>query len=97
MLALKRDQAYDAEHRMHRVLQAEPATEAAVKTAPIPPSLPTARNLAVDAYRGLVMLLMMGEVLQFYKVSHTSATAFSGRFLPGTRPTRSGPVAPCTT
>ena len=23
------------------------------------------RNIAVDAYRGLVMLLMMGEVLQF--------------------------------
>jgi len=54
---------------MHDVLQAEPATVAAVETAPIPPSLPTARNLAVDAYRGLVMLLMMGEVLQFYRVS----------------------------
>ena len=26
------------------------------------------RNVAVDAYRGLVMLLMMGEVLNFYKV-----------------------------
>ncbi len=54
---------------MHDLLQAEPATAAAVKTATIPPSLPTARNLAVDAYRGLVMLLMMGEVLQFSKVS----------------------------
>jgi heparan-alpha-glucosaminide N-acetyltransferase len=54
---------------MHRVLQAEPAPEAAIKTAPIPPSLPPARNLAVDAYRGLVMLLMMGEVLQFSRVS----------------------------
>src|SRR3984957_8854040 len=54
---------------MHRVLQAEPATEAAVETGSIPPSLPVTRNLAVDAYRGLVMLLMMGEVLQFYKVS----------------------------
>lgn len=28
------------------------------------------RNIAVDAYRGLVMLLMMGEVLQFARVSH---------------------------
>ncbi len=28
-----------------------------------------ARNLAVDAYRGLVMLLMMGEVLQFAEVA----------------------------
>ena len=27
------------------------------------------RNIAVDAYRGLVMLLMMGEVLSFWKVS----------------------------
>lgn len=27
------------------------------------------RNMAVDAYRGLVMLLMMGEVLQFYHAS----------------------------
>jgi len=27
------------------------------------------RNIAVDAYRGLVMLLMMGEVLQFARVS----------------------------
>jgi heparan-alpha-glucosaminide N-acetyltransferase len=54
---------------MRDVLQAEPATVAAVETTAIPPSLPTARNLAVDAYRGLVMLLMMGEVLQFYRVS----------------------------
>ncbi len=33
--------------------------------AAIPP-----RNIAVDAYRGLVMLLMMGEVMQFAAVSH---------------------------
>ncbi|MGB8258914.1 MAG: DUF5009 domain-containing protein [Terracidiphilus sp.] len=30
---------------------------------------PPARNMAVDAYRGLVMLLMMGEVMQFAKVA----------------------------
>ncbi len=30
---------------------------------------PTTRNLAVDAYRGLVMLLMMGEVLGFAHVA----------------------------
>jgi len=29
---------------------------------------PVARNIAVDAYRGFVMLLMMGEVLSFAKV-----------------------------
>lgn len=28
------------------------------------------RNMAVDAYRGLVMLLMMGEVLSFAKIAH---------------------------
>src|SRR5258708_38342563 len=28
------------------------------------------RNVAVDAYRGLVMLLMMGEVMQWAAVSH---------------------------
>lgn len=32
------------------------------------------RNIAVDAYRGLVMLLMMGEIMQFAKV----AQAFPG-------------------
>ncbi len=30
-----------------------------------------ARNVAIDAYRGLVMLLMMGEVLQFAHVAHS--------------------------
>ena len=30
---------------------------------------PPPRNVAVDAYRGLVMLLMMGEVLSFYRVA----------------------------
>ena len=34
--------------------------------APAPP-----RNVAVDAYRGLVMLLMMGEVLKFATVAHS--------------------------
>jgi heparan-alpha-glucosaminide N-acetyltransferase len=32
---------------------------------------PVARNVAVDAYRGLVMLLMMGEVLQFAHVAQS--------------------------
>ena len=30
---------------------------------------PPVRNVAVDAYRGLVMLLMMGEVMQFWRVA----------------------------
>ena len=36
---------------------------AQAKAAPAPP-----RNMAVDAYRGLVMLLMMGEVMNFHAV-----------------------------
>jgi heparan-alpha-glucosaminide N-acetyltransferase len=39
-----------------------PATRPAAVSSP-------PRNVAVDAYRGLVMLLMMGEVLSFYKVA----------------------------
>ena len=35
------------------------------------------RNIAVDAYRGFVMLLMMGEVLQFPRV----AASFPGNFV----------------
>lgn len=33
------------------------------------PAIATPRNVAVDAYRGFVMLLMMGEVLQLAKVA----------------------------
>src|SRR5271156_4963992 len=59
---------------MSEVLQAEQPPAAGVETITTPPVRPstdvaTARNLAVDAYRGLVMLLMMGEVLQFSRVS----------------------------
>ena len=34
------------------------------------PAAAVARNVAVDAYRGLVMLLMMGEVLRFSEVAN---------------------------
>jgi heparan-alpha-glucosaminide N-acetyltransferase len=54
---------------MGELLQVEEAAPAGVETTTVRPSVPTARNLAVDAYRGLVMLLMMGEVLQFSRVS----------------------------
>src|ERR1700731_1189409 len=57
---------------MSEVLEAGATTAVAVgtgETTTVRPTLPTVRNLAVDAYRGLVMLLMMGEVLQFAKVS----------------------------
>jgi heparan-alpha-glucosaminide N-acetyltransferase len=35
-----------------------------------PVAAPAARNLAVDTYRGFVMLLMMAEVLQLSRVAH---------------------------
>jgi predicted acyltransferase len=60
---------------MHQVLHAQEATvaseETVVTTTKIRPpgNAALVRNLAVDAYRGLVMLLMMGEVLQFSRVS----------------------------
>ncbi|HXJ91351.1 MAG TPA: DUF5009 domain-containing protein [Terriglobia bacterium] len=48
------------------------AAEAKPKYAPQPI---TQRNVAVDAYRGLVMLLMMAEVLRFAMVSHAFPTS----------------------
>src|ERR1700721_4213205 len=57
---------------MSEVLEAGATTAVKIETlatTTVRPDLPTARNLAVDAYRGLVMLLMMGEVLSFSKVS----------------------------
>jgi heparan-alpha-glucosaminide N-acetyltransferase len=44
--------------------------------APVAPQSP-ARNLAVDAYRGLVMVLMMAEVLRLAEVAH----AYPGNWL----------------
>lgn len=42
----------------------------------VPVRAPAARNVAVDAYRGLVMLLMMAEVLRLAEVAH----AFPGNW-----------------
>jgi predicted acyltransferase len=45
-----------------------PATALAPEVSPSPAAttaVPVLRNVAVDAYRGLVMLLMMGEVMRF--------------------------------
>lgn len=39
------------------------------------------RNIAVDAYRGLVMLLMMGEVLQFSHVARSFPNSLIWRIL----------------
>jgi heparan-alpha-glucosaminide N-acetyltransferase len=55
---------------MSELLQAEELAAPAIKTVTsVRPNPLTVRNLAVDAYRGFVMLLMMGEVLQFSRVS----------------------------
>jgi heparan-alpha-glucosaminide N-acetyltransferase len=42
---------------------------------------PVLRNLAVDAYRGLVMLLMMGEVLRFSEVARSFPNSTIWRWL----------------
>jgi heparan-alpha-glucosaminide N-acetyltransferase len=49
------------------LLQQSPAEKTMV--APAPAGSGLVRNVAVDAYRGLVMLLMMGEVLRFADIS----------------------------
>ena len=46
---------------------------AAQSVAPSQVAPRNARNTAVDAYRGLVMLLMMGEILNFYAVAKAHA------------------------
>jgi heparan-alpha-glucosaminide N-acetyltransferase len=54
---------------MSVTLLTQPAYTGPEKSAlPAAVSVPP-RNVAVDAYRGLVMLLMMGEVMQFAKVA----------------------------
>ncbi len=42
---------------------------------------PAARNVAVDAYRGFVMLLMMGEILQFSQMAHAYPGSLIWRIL----------------
>lgn len=56
---------------MQAIPELAPGTQQAVR---IPP--PVVRNVAVDTYRGLVMLLMMAEVLQLARV----AQAFPGNW-----------------
>jgi len=49
-----------------------PESTVGTKTATLnSPAPPMQRNVAVDAYRGLVMLLMMGEVLRFAVVARS--------------------------
>src|SRR6201997_2787564 len=55
---------------MTTVTQTTPVMETApaVRQA-TPPGVAVARNVSIDAYRGLVMLLMMAEVLQLSRLS----------------------------
>lgn len=49
------------------------------ETIPAPKAMP--RNIAVDAYRGLVMLLMMAEVLRLSRVAGAFPTSLFWKFL----------------
>jgi heparan-alpha-glucosaminide N-acetyltransferase len=48
--------------------------------APVAPQTP-ARNMAIDAYRGFVMILMMAEVLQFARVAQAYPNSWFGSVL----------------
>ena len=72
----------------------EPLQGPAASRAPAPV---IQRNIAVDAYRGLVMLLMMAEVLHFVVWHKPFLETGSGAFLLTTRPTWSGPAVHCMT
>ena len=64
------------------------------------PSQPPAqvRLGSIDAYRGLVMFLMMAEVLRLSAVAAKPfPTARSGNSSPTISPTSPGPAARCTT
>src|SRR5262245_36718795 len=47
------------------------ASPSAPDSSPEPRPAPVARNVAIDAYRGFVMLLMMAEVLQLAQVARS--------------------------
>src|SRR5215471_12067993 len=54
-------------------------TQTARETAPVGPVV--ARNLSLDAYRGLVMVLMMAEVLQLSRVAAAYPSSLFWKFL----------------
>jgi heparan-alpha-glucosaminide N-acetyltransferase len=57
------------------------ASEQSRPTVEVTTVAPVARNVAVDAYRGFVMLLMMGEILQFSTVAHAYPSSLIWRIL----------------
>jgi len=58
------------------VLESSPLVPESIPTRP-----PVVRNVAMDAYRGLVMLLMMAEVLQFSRIAQAFPTSWFWRIL----------------
>ena len=67
---------------MAMVSQTTPVTETTPTIREAAPAEPGAgRNLSMDAYRGLVMLLMMAEVLQFSRVAAAYPTSLFWKIL----------------
>ena len=73
----------------------EAGSVAGSKTAAIPPAPP--RNIAIDTYRGFVMLLMMAEIVQFCHIARAFPGNWFWEFSAITRRTSSGRAFRCTT
>ena len=61
---------------MSTVVEAAPVAAETIRTRQ-----PAVRNVAVDAYRGFVMLLMMAEVLQFSRISEAFPASWFWKIL----------------
>jgi len=66
---------------MATVSQTIPGTETTPTIREAGPERPVGRNVSIDAYRGLVMLLMMAEVLQLSRVAAAYPTSLFWKIL----------------
>src|SRR5258705_8627140 len=66
---------------MATVSQTIPVAKTTPRMRQTGPEQPVSRNVAIDAYRGLVMLLMMAEVLQLSRVAAAYPTSFFWKIL----------------
>src|SRR5436189_5585769 len=66
---------------MATVSQTIPVAKTTPSIRETAPEQPVSRNVAIDAYRGLVMLLMMAEVLQLSLVAAAYPTSFFWKIL----------------
>ena len=66
---------------MAAIVTTDDALLTQVPTAAPEVTVAAPRNIAVDAYRGLVMLLMMGEVMSFAEVAHAYPGSLFWRIL----------------